>query len=405
MNSGDEYSQQAFESLSKAIKLNPHLIEAWLELTNCYQKKADIDGAIACLENALRYCDPEKPNKVILRKLSTCIRQQDCGSQETKLAALLRSLELSKQALKSDLHDEHNYYNLAKAYMCLFFVSECVDHQLINLSRAAYMKALTLSSSNIQENGISKRKQDSEDLDECELKPFIEQSDFLFNYSTVLVYVQEFQKALEYLRIAIALDPGWSEPRVLEESLVDYLQQINSMMLDMGRNNKKLVRRYGKLVESLKSVEKIVAIIQIDQCRLQKATGISIESLTLNQLDSRESSAPSCAKGNSVSLLHLKLINSINYNQAMYLTFIAIDSNYSVTVVTIYNLAISRCPTPKDVVTIVEPKIETVSVSEKNLEISYKRINVREFKDFYVNGYRVSTDQVSKPQFRISVLP
>lgn len=95
--------------------------------------------------------------------------------------------------------------------------------------------------------------------------------------------------------------------------------------------------------------------------------------------------------------------------------FVGMDQNFCITVITIYNLAASRCPSTKDLLSIVNPKIESVKV--KNLHrvhdmsgddedaISFNRINVQEFKDFYVNGHRISADQVSKPQFTVSVIP
>lgn len=385
--SGETFSQEAFDLLSKAIKLNPYLIEAWIELTKCYQMKFDIDGAIACLENALKYCDSNKPNKTILRNLSICVRQKDFDTQEAKIGALLRSLELSKQALKSDLDDEENYYNLAKAYMCLFFATACIDQQLINLSRAAYSKALTLSAErqNISPDSIN--------------KPFTEQSDFLFNYSTVLVYLQEFQMALEYLAIAVALDP-WNEPRVLEESLIDYLKQIDSMLSDISRNKKKVVRKYCKTVESLCNTSKIEELIEHDLRSLGSTPDFRLRAVTLE--GTRNSENP-----NPTEVIHLKFIHAINYNQTMYLTFIAIDQNYEPIVVTIYNLAASRFPTQRDIVTIVDPKVDLVSVEGLKLEsrILYRRLNVREFKNVYVNGYKLSTEQVSKPQYKVSVMP
>lgn len=428
LNLEHTFNQEAYELLVEAVKLNPHLIEAWIELTKCYQRRSDIEGAITCLESALEYCDSSKPNKIILRKLSTCIRQRSCESQEAKIATLLRSLDLSKQALKADLFDEENYYNLAKAYMCLFFVTECVDRQLIYLSKAAYVKALTLSNEkhskkgneDVDKNDISHLLETSSTED---TKPFMEQSDFLFNFATVLVYLQEFQKALEYLRVAVDLDKEWEEPKLLEECLIDYLKQINSMSNELTKNNKRVVRRYSKLVEPLKNVNKLECIIQLDQQRLRRSSNTQIRSLSLDQLESTMNSdnsisndsktideLPAGVLSNTVNLLHLKLLNTINYNQAMYLTFMGIDQYYSLIVVTIYNLSAPRCPSPKDVVTIVEPKIEMIFVNNltqnaKESNLSYKRINVREYKDVYVNGRRISTDQVSKPQFKVTVLP
>lgn len=398
--------RQEFDLLAKSVKLNPYSISGWTNLAECYQKRADVEGAIACLENALIYCDSGESKKIILRKLSTCVRQKTCDSQESKIAALLKSLELSKQALKSDLHDRENYYNLAKAYMCLFFVTECVDQQLIQLSRAAYVKALALS------------EKESSNKDNDEDKPYSDQSDFLFNYSTVLVYLQEFSKALKYLRRAVALDPAWSEPKRLEDCLVDYLKQIVSMTTEFSRSSKKVSRRYGKVVELLKNVEKIDLAIQQDQQRLKRLANVQVRARTLSELDSRLNLDPSrdmegeSNKGSElVDLLHLKLLNTINYNQAMYLTFIAIDQNYSTIVVTIYNLSASSCPTARDLVTIVNPKIEVVSIADLQesssgpTSVSYKRIDVRTFSDFYLNGHRISPEQITKPEFTVSMIP
>lgn len=441
LNSATSFSQEAFDLLTKAIKLNPYLIEAWIELTTCYQNRLDFDGATACLENALKYCNSKEPNKIVLRKLSTCIRQKTCDSQETKITTLLRSLDLSKQALKCDMFDEENYYNLAKAYLCLFFATECVDQQLINLSKAAYLKALSLSNESYSK---VKNKSDQQPLEndkdivnklmdnnliEKPRKPFIKQSDFLFNFSTVLVYLQEFQKAIEYLREAIILDRDWDEPKNFEESLVNYLKQVYLMMNDVSKNSKKVVKRYSKIIVALNNVSKIENIILLDQVRLTNSTNIKVKSIDLIQIQKeymnlKNSSNPTLDNKNHIerskisiednyvfNLLHLKLIGTINYNQAMYLTFIAIDHNYSTIVLTIYNLAASKCPTPRDVVTIINPKIEEIKVEglidigDQRPTISFKRIDVREFKSLYVNGYRITRDQVSNPQFKVSVLP
>lgn len=394
------YNPEATLLISRAIKLDPYLTNAWIELADCYQKNSDLDGAISCLENALEFSSPETDNKLIFRKLSACIRQKPNETRETRIMSLLRSLELSKQALKLDLHDKKNYYNLAKAYMCLFFATECVDHQLIHLSRAAYIKALSLS----EKEEKLKGEGDPKTIE----KPFIDQSDFLFNYSTVLLYLQEFPKALEYLKRAVQLDPDWSEPKRLEEGLEDYLKQIVSLTSELTRNSKKTYRRYAKIFETLKSTEKIDAAIQLDQQRLRQSSEIRVKPRPLKDIEtmSREEN-----EDENVTVLHLKLINTVNYNQAMYLTFIAIDQSCSVIVVTIYNLSIRRCPSPRDIITIVRPRVELVKIDNLKLSpdddtpISYKRINVPEFKDFYVNGHRVSIDQVSKPQFTVSLIP
>lgn len=405
---------ETYKQTKNTLNVNPLSFDSWMEMIDSYQQKYDIDGAIECLEEASKYCDTDDgaKYKLILRKHSILMRQKNHDSIEEKIAALLKSLELSKEALKLDLFDEENYYNLAKAYMCLFFVTECVDQRLINLSKAAYLKALKLS----QEN-YSKNDQQSSNCTKDSKRPLLKQSDFFFNFATVLIYLQEFQETLIYLKTAITLDQDWDEPKVLKECLIDYLKQTHLMIRDVGKNNKKLVKRYCKIVEPLKNVDRVVMAIKLDQQRLHKSMQLEVKSITLDELEQLsstdkkrvENSEESAISNNMVSLLHLKLIGTIHYNQAMYLTFIAIDQNYSLIVLTIYNLADSKCPSTRDVVTIVEPKLELISVEGGSIEnlgsISYKRINVREFKSLYLNGHRISTEQVSKPQFKVSLLP
>lgn len=425
-----EFSVDALERLELAVNLDPALVGAWLDLATCYQRKLDIVKAIECLETALQHCNPDKPSKLVLRRLSACIRQKPCESQEEKITTLLRSLDLSKQALKADLKDAENYYNLAKAYMCLFFATECVDQRLIILSRSAFSKAIELSLENTKKAStttISLAKEVALDYDDIhpieteQMKPFMQQADFLFNYSTVLLYLQEFEKALELIEASVALEPDWDEPRLLGENIVSYLKQTYSMIDELSRHPKRVVKRFNKVVESLKEVARMENLIKLDQRRLTKIEDVLIEARTLRELGcdkmnkgilSGPSSDQHPATGSAhIKVAHLKLLELISYNQAMYLTFLAIDREYSLIVVTIYNLAASKCPTQRDVLTIIEPKIERIQVeglkdtTGKIHNVSFDRINVREFRELYVNGFRISVDQVSKPQFRVSLIP
>lgn len=423
------FNQEAFDLLQEAVRLDPSLSDAWLELANCYRLKLDIEGATNCLEEALRFSNSTKdPNYTeILRRLSICIRKKKCYSQQDQINTFLKSLEVSKECVKLDLLDEENYYNLAKAYMCLFFVTECIDQQLINLSKSAYSKALTLS----QEKYSRPNDGDTMINTKAIRKPLIKQADFFVNFSSLLVYLQEFQKALDYLQSAITLDDAWDDPKQSEECLVDYLKQIYLTLKDLSKNNKKLIKKYGKVVEPLNNVSKIEQIILLDQQRFCKSGLLRVKPVLLKDIEivpiknanGEKEDLDLCQDkegiqetndSNLVKLLHLKPIGLINYNQSMYLTFIAIDRDYSLIVLTIYNLAASRCPTPKDVITVVNPEIELIEVScdsikmEKTKEypsVLYKRINVRGFKSFYVNGCRISKDQVSRPEFKVGLLP
>lgn len=54
LNVVPKYSKEAEELLSKAIKLDPKLVEAWNELGECYWKNNKISEAMNCFKGALK---------------------------------------------------------------------------------------------------------------------------------------------------------------------------------------------------------------------------------------------------------------------------------------------------------------------------------------------------------------
>lgn len=55
LNVVPKYSKEAEELLSKAIKLDPKLVNAWNELGECYWKNNNLKEAINCFNGALNY--------------------------------------------------------------------------------------------------------------------------------------------------------------------------------------------------------------------------------------------------------------------------------------------------------------------------------------------------------------
>ena len=49
------YSKEAEDCLSKAVKLDPKLAEAWVYLGECYWKNADVESARNCFVGALNH--------------------------------------------------------------------------------------------------------------------------------------------------------------------------------------------------------------------------------------------------------------------------------------------------------------------------------------------------------------
>ena len=50
-----DHCPEAEQLLSKAVKLEPNLVDAWIELGDCYWKRGDVDTAKTCFEGALSH--------------------------------------------------------------------------------------------------------------------------------------------------------------------------------------------------------------------------------------------------------------------------------------------------------------------------------------------------------------
>ena len=55
LNVMPDYSSDAMEILSKAVKFDPKLVEAWNHLGECYWKNGEIPAAKNCFTGALNY--------------------------------------------------------------------------------------------------------------------------------------------------------------------------------------------------------------------------------------------------------------------------------------------------------------------------------------------------------------
>ena len=60
LNVLSDYSQGAHDLLSKAVKLDPRLAEAWIQLGESYWKNRDVEGAKNCFVGALNHVRTEQ---------------------------------------------------------------------------------------------------------------------------------------------------------------------------------------------------------------------------------------------------------------------------------------------------------------------------------------------------------
>ncbi|XP_022873887.1 tetratricopeptide repeat protein 5-like isoform X2 [Olea europaea var. sylvestris] len=131
-----EYKKEAEDHLSKAVKLNPSLIDAWLSLGNCIWKKGDLASAKNCYTLALS----KGPNKRILSQLSMLERRMAQGT-ENQAEIVEESVKHAKEAVTLDVKDGNSWYNLGNACLTSFFVSGAWDQSKLLQSLKAYQHA------------------------------------------------------------------------------------------------------------------------------------------------------------------------------------------------------------------------------------------------------------------------
>ena len=59
LNVAPDHCPEAEQLLSKAVKLEPNLVNAWIELGECYWKRGEVETAKTCFEGALSHVSNE----------------------------------------------------------------------------------------------------------------------------------------------------------------------------------------------------------------------------------------------------------------------------------------------------------------------------------------------------------
>ncbi|MGH0165950.1 UNVERIFIED_CONTAM: hypothetical protein FKN15_058482 [Acipenser sinensis] len=204
LNVGPEFSSQAEDALSRAVKLDPTLVEAWNQLGEVYWKKGDVSGARTCFSGAQNHCK----NKVSLRNLSMVLRQIQTPNEDNS-KNVFESVSKAKQAVQLDIADGTSWYILGNAYLSLFF-STGQDPKISQLAISAYAQAEKMDST-------------------ASSNP-----DLHLNRATLYKFEEQFAEALHGFSRAAALDPAWTEPPERERQLLDYLDRLTALISNKG---------------------------------------------------------------------------------------------------------------------------------------------------------------------------
>ncbi|TYK09157.1 tetratricopeptide repeat protein 5-like isoform X3 [Cucumis melo var. makuwa] len=202
-----EYRKEAEDHLSKAVKLNPSLADAWLCLGNCIWKKGDLSSAKNCFTLALN----KRPEKKLLCQLSMLERKMAQGTEnEAKLVE--ESIQHAKEAVTLDVKDGNSWYNLGNACLTSFFVTGAWDHSKLLQSLKAYQNA---------------------EKDE----KMLSNPDLYFNCATVNKYLENYYRALSGFEAAALKDPSLSATREVHK-MVTLLDKLDNMLKAHAKSRK-----------------------------------------------------------------------------------------------------------------------------------------------------------------------
>ncbi|RVX12644.1 Tetratricopeptide repeat protein 5 [Vitis vinifera] len=270
-----DYRKEAEDHLSKAVKLNPSLADAWLCLGNCIWKKGDLASAKNCFTLALgkgsnkeilcqlsmleRRMAPGKKifcfplfflshvmlMKMILRRarkqyVSEARRHRELGlstiadiqqllqclakvslpeSSENQAEIVEESIQHAKEAITLDVKDGNSWYNLGNACLTSFFVTGAWDHSKLLQSLKAY--------------------QNAEKDERMKSNP-----DLYFNCATVNKYLENYERALSGFEAAALKDPGLNAVEEVQK-IVDLLNKLESLLKGQAR-----AKRHAALASS-----------------------------------------------------------------------------------------------------------------------------------------------------------
>jgi tetratricopeptide (TPR) repeat protein len=368
-----DYNQKAFDSLTKAIKLDPKSVQAWNYLGECYWKKKDFLMCKNCFEQSLNI----QKNKTGLRGMSMVMRQlvnvpinkeqfqksqnsEQLNSKYDHVKNLLEeSIRYAKDAVQLDAKDGMSWYILANCYVAKFF-SPFGQKNASLLKQAITSYNLALK-------------------DETVL-----QSDLYFNKSMISMYEENWTDVLFCLSKALTLEPHWTDVKENLKGVLHYLSQLSDLV---SHNGKLKAKRFQNLVESINRND-LGPYMDGYQLVTRTLVAESQEQQQVQKIQLVESKICNLEKGlNANKVLVGKVICGLlpkysdNLNLVCFTCCIA-DSNGDCAVLTIYNLASGHGVIIGDSVAVPEPWLEKVGFKYKISDIIKNESQLSEFKQF-----------------------
>ncbi|MED6269939.1 hypothetical protein CHARACLAT_004635 [Characodon lateralis] len=342
LNVSPDFSAAAEECLSRAVKLDPTLVEAWNILGDQYWKKGDLIASKNCFTGALQ----QEKNKVSLRNLSMVLRQLPAANSDEHSKRVLESVDLAREAVQLDVGDGTSWCILGNAFLSLFFT--CGQNpQFSQQALNAYAKS------------VADRIASS-------------MPDLHFNRANLFHYEEMFGCALEGYSRAAELDPNWGEPPEKEKQLLEYLEKVTELIHNKGKVK---TRRLRTMLSNLNT--SALGPCSSPQFRSPSGRVGSLEPRSLSSL----------THGHNAGVAALgKVVFSLASQGRMAFTFGMVDSEETCIVVMVYNTADTWGVLIGDSVVIPEPNVKRHSITHKDKSYDFKSIRVDSPLLLIVNG-------------------
>ncbi|XP_034250007.1 tetratricopeptide repeat protein 5-like [Thrips palmi] len=334
----------AEELLSKALKLNPSLIDAWNELGECFWKKGKSSDAKNCFENALRH----GRNKVSLRCLSITTRDEALRAKSGKERCEMIQLgvRMAKEAVALDFEDGASWVILANAHFSEFF----------NIAQNPMVLKSALKAYEFAEKDPRTKST----------------SEFHYNKGIALKYDEDYTQALEAFTLACSLDPTWDSASQKLEDLINYLGKIHE-----------LVKKKGKV-----GARKLQGMLKTLTPPLLGPYASTYRNMTFNLVPLSD-----LTPGLNIEKVVLgRVVCHIRHDDGVPFIFCMTDAEQTTVAVTVYNLVEGKGVIIGDAVAIPEPFFSEVHVSHKETQYQFSSIRVNTPVMLVVNGKKVTRD-------------
>ncbi|KAF7827709.1 tetratricopeptide repeat protein 5-like [Senna tora] len=334
-----DYKKEAEDHLSKSVKLNPSLADAWLCLGNCIWKKGDLPAAKNCLSLALS----KGPNKKILCQLSMLKRRMSQGA-ENQAELVDESIQHAKEAITLDVKDGNSWYNLGNACLTSFFVTGAWDHSKLLHSLKAY--------------------QNSEKDERMKSNP-----DLYFNSATVNKYLENYERALSGFEAAALKDPGLNAATEVQK-IVNLLDKLENLMRKIYMQGHVKAKRMASLASSL-------AAVNLNSSYKRATIDLMLEGL------------------NRAVAVDGKVLFFVKNDIVAPLYYLLCDSNQTCFVLSVYGVR-SDVIKEGDQLTLLDPYFRYFDFSWKEKHYQFKSIRVDFPEQMLVNGKAVTPQQCAR---------